>query len=88
MALVSCGMNKRTSISLETPFSEFIEQQIDVGNYSSASEVVKAGLKLLEEHEAYVAAVRAALIEGEESGPSEPFDFDAFIARKKAQMAK
>jgi len=80
-------MNKRTSISLETPFTEFVEQQVEDGNYASPSEVVKAGLKLLEEQEAYVAAVRAALIEGEQSGPSEPFDFDEFIARKKAQRA-
>jgi antitoxin ParD1/3/4 len=39
---------------------------------------------LLEEHEAKVVALRAALIEGEKSGPATPFDFDIFIARKKA----
>ena len=53
------------------------------GRYNSASDVVRAGLRLLEEHEASVEALREALIEGERSGPAEPFDFDAFIASKK-----
>jgi antitoxin ParD1/3/4 len=39
---------------------------------------------LLEEQDARLAALRAALIEGETSGASTPFDFDAFIARKRA----
>jgi antitoxin ParD1/3/4 len=45
---------------------------------------VRAGLRLLEEQEAKLSALRAALIEGEESGPPTPFDFDAFIERKRA----
>ena len=81
-------MNKRTSISLETPYSEFVEQQVGEGNYASASEVVQAGLQLLEEHEAYVAAVRAALIEAEESGPSEPFDLQEFLEDMRRERAK
>jgi antitoxin ParD1/3/4 len=80
-------MNKNTSFSLGEHFTEFVEQQIEEGHYASASEVVQAGLRLLEEREAYVKAVRAALIEGEESGPPEPFDFDEFIARKRAQRS-
>ena len=78
-------MNKRTTISLTTPFREFVEQQVEDGHYASADEVVQAGLRLLEEQEAYVEAVRAALIEGENSGPPEPFDFKTFIAGKKGQ---
>lgn len=75
-------MPKNTSIVLSDHFDAFIEEQVGEGRYASASEVVRAGLRLLEEHENHVAAVRAALIEGENSGPSLPFDFDEFLARK------
>jgi antitoxin ParD1/3/4 len=44
---------------------------------------VRAGLRLLEEHEMRVEGLRAALIEGEQSGASTPFDFDGFIASKR-----
>ncbi len=47
-----------------------------------------AGLRLLEEHEMKLEALRAALIEGEQSGPSTAFDFDAFIDRKRKADAK
>jgi antitoxin ParD1/3/4 len=77
-------MPKNTSISLGDHFADFIERQVQGGRYGSASDVVRAGLRLLEENEARLLALRAALIDGEESGPSKPFDFDAFIARKRA----
>ena len=48
-----------------------------------ASDVVRAGLRLLEEREVKLAALRAALAQGEASGPSTPFDFEAFIARRR-----
>jgi len=81
-------MNKRTTISLDTPFSEFVEQQVEEGRYASASEVVQAGLRLLEEQEAYVEAVRAAIIEGEESGEPQPFDLKEFLAEMHRDYAK
>ena len=76
---------KNTSITLGDHFTGFIDRQIAEGRYSSASEVVRAALRLLEEHEARLEALRSALLEGERSGPSEPFDFDAFIERKRAE---
>ena len=76
-------MSKNTSFSLGEHFSSFVEAQIGQGRYSSASDVVRAGLRLLEEQEVQLEALRAALIEGEQSGPSTPFDFEAFIARKR-----
>jgi antitoxin ParD1/3/4 len=77
-------MARNTSISLGDHFADFVDAQVGAGRYASASEVVRAGLRLLEEHEARVAALRAAIDEGERSGPPVSFDFDAFIGRKRA----
>jgi antitoxin ParD1/3/4 len=77
-------MGKNTSFSLGEHFSSFVEAQVGQGRYSSASDVVRAGLRLLEEQETRLEALRSALIEGEQSGLSTPFDFEAFIARKRA----
>lgn len=75
-------MPRNTSVSLGDYFASFIDERLDTGRYSSASDVVRAGLRLLEEHEAKVDRLRAALIEGEQSGTLRPFDFEKFIARK------
>ena len=78
-------MIKNTSITLGNHFASFVERQVSDGRYGSASEVVRAGLRLLEEHEVRLAALRAALAHGEESGPPAPFDFEGFVdAKKKA----
>jgi antitoxin ParD1/3/4 len=74
-------MPKNTSVSLGDHFTSFIDTQVQAGRYGSASDVVRAGLRLLEEHEARVKALQDALIPGEESGPARPFDPDAFIRR-------
>jgi len=76
-------MPKNTSVIVGDHFAEFIERQVGEGRYGSASDVVRAGLRLLEEREMKVEALRAALIEGEQSGVSTPFDFDAFVNRKR-----
>lgn len=77
-------MAKNTSISLDEHFSEFLSRQVASGRYQSASEVVRAGLRLLEEQETQLAALRAALVAGEQSGAPKPFDFDEFVASKKS----
>jgi antitoxin ParD1/3/4 len=77
---------KNTSITLGTHFASFVERQVSEGRYGSASEVVRAGLRLLEEQEIRIAALRAALIEGERSGTPTEFDFDEFLdARRTAE---
>lgn len=76
-------MSKNTSLTLGDHFAAFIERQVLQGRYGSASDVVRAGLRLLEEHEMKIETLRAALVEGEQSGASTPFDFEAFIARKR-----
>ncbi|WP_374394105.1 type II toxin-antitoxin system ParD family antitoxin [Tabrizicola sp.] len=78
-------MPRNTSVSLGDHFTSFIDTEVQSGRYGSASEVVRAGLRLLQEHEAKVKALEAALIEGEESGQAGPFDFEAFKARKRAE---
>ena len=76
-------MGQNTSISLDEHFSDFLSREVASGRFRSASEVVRAGLRLLEDQETQMAALRAALVAGENSGEAEPFDFDAFIASKK-----
>ncbi|WP_288348934.1 type II toxin-antitoxin system ParD family antitoxin [uncultured Thalassospira sp.] len=78
-------MARNTSVSLGEHFNGFIDGQVKSGRYGSASDVVRAGLRLLEEHEAKVKALQEALIDGEQSGPAKPFDGDAFLARMKTE---
>lgn len=61
-------MPRNTSVTIGSHFDAFIAEQLKEGRYGSASEVVRAGLRLLEEQEARVRQLRAALIEGEKSG--------------------
>ena len=80
-------MTRNTSISLGDHFGAFIEQQISHGRYGSASEVVRAGLRQLEEHEVRLSALRAALADGENSGAGAAFDIDAFLKTKREKLA-
>jgi antitoxin ParD1/3/4 len=77
-------MAKNTSIALGDHFNDFVTAQVQTGRYESVSEVVRAGLRLLEEHEAKVVALRAALEEAERSGEPELFDFDEFVREQRA----
>ena len=79
-------MPKNTSMSLGDHFADFIDSQVQTGRYGSASDVVRAGLRMLEEHETKVKALQDALIEGEQSGEPTEFDFDDFKARKRAEF--
>lgn len=80
-------MTRNTSISLGEHFGAFIAQQISQGRYGSASEVVRAGLRQLEEHETQLATLRVALEDGERSGASTGFDVNAFLKDKRQKIA-
>lgn len=78
-------MARNTSVTIGDHFTSFISKQVRTGRYGSASDVVRAGLRLLEEHEARIRALQDALIAGERSGEPVAFDFEAFKARKRAE---
>ncbi|MBF6284490.1 type II toxin-antitoxin system ParD family antitoxin (plasmid) [Nocardia farcinica] len=78
-------MGRNTSFSLDEHYSDFIDAEVASGRYRSASDVVRSALRLLEDRETQMNALRQALIEGERSGEPEPFDFEEFLARKRAQ---
>jgi antitoxin ParD1/3/4 len=81
-------MSRTRPVVLGDHFERFVEERIDSGRYGSASDVVQAGLRLLEEQELRLDALRAALIEGEMSGIAEPFDVEAFLAAKLAEAGR
>ncbi len=72
-------MAKDTSVSLDKQCAAFIEAQVAEGRFGSARDVVQAGLRLLEEREAQIEALRGALREGREGGPPESSDVEALL---------
>lgn len=64
-------MQKNTSVTLGPHFEKFIAQQVAQGHFNSASEAIRAGLRLLEERETKLNVLRRAIKEGEESGTAE-----------------
>ncbi len=75
-------MNKNTSIALGEHFQEFISEQLSQGRYGSTSEIIRAGLRLLENQNTELTALRNAINEGVASGSAEMFDVDEFISEK------
>lgn len=71
-------MPKNTSISLGEHFDTFVAEQLNSGRYSSTSEVIRAGLRLLEDAETRLGTLRKMLQDGENSGVAD-YDYDSFI---------
>lgn len=81
-------MTKNTSINLGDHFLEFIKQQVEIGRFGNASEVIRAGLRLLEEHEDKMKALKSAIQAGEESGDFQVLDPDNFIESMQARHGR
>ena len=79
---------KNTSISLGDYFDEFVQTQVTTGRYKNVSEVIRAGLRLLEIEESKVIALKLAIQEGLDSPLVEDFDFEENLKRLKAEKAK
>jgi len=70
-------MAKTTSIALGNHFKGFVTEQLSSGRYGSASEVVRAGLRILEEQEARHKALQQAITLGIDSGVADDFSMEA-----------
>jgi antitoxin ParD1/3/4 len=77
-------MNRNTSISLGNYFDNFIQSRISAGRFKNASEVVRAGLRLLEEEENKIMALRDAIHGGIDSGMANDFDPKSHLEKLKA----
>ena len=71
-------MAKNTSITLGEHFDGLIAQQVSEGRFASASEVVRAALRLFEDNEKKIAVLRHLLEEGEKSGTAE-YSYEALM---------
>lgn len=72
-------MNRNTSITLDPHFEEFVRRQLDSGRYRSTSEVIRAGLRALEDQESKLAVLRQLIDEGDSGGLAE-YSRDRLVA--------
>lgn len=77
-------MARTVTVTLGPHYEEFIQANIKGGRFNNVSEVIRAGLRRLEEDEMRLAAIRSALIEGEESGIVEDFNPEEFLRKLNA----
>lgn len=75
----------RKTISLTEQQDSWIATQIDAGRYTNDSEAIRDLIRREQERGLEIESIRQALIQGEQSGEPEPFDFAAFKQRKAAQ---
>jgi antitoxin ParD1/3/4 len=78
-------MSKNTSISLGNYFEQFVQSRISEGRFKNVSEVIRAGLRLLEEEESRVISLRTAIQEGIDSGIATDFEPKKHLESLKAE---
>ena len=78
-------MGRKTSISLGDHFEDFIEHTINDGRFNNASEVIRAGLRLLEDEENKILALRKAIDKGLRSGRAIDFNPKTHLEFLKAK---
>lgn len=81
-------MGRNTSISLGDHFEKFVDNRVSAGRYQNASEVIRAGLRLLEEEEMKIVALKNAIQEGKESGFVSSFDAAEHLTNLKSAKRK
>lgn len=77
-------MSKNTSISLGNYFDDFVKNRIEEGRFKNASEVIRAGLRLLEQEENISIALKKAIQEGIDSGVAQDFDPKSHLEKMKS----
>ncbi len=80
-------MSRNTSISIGDYFDSFIRHKISAGRFKNASEVVRAGLRLLEEEENRLISLREAIQDGIESGIADNYSPDTHLQELKAKRS-
>lgn len=81
-------MGRNTSISLGDHFESFVDKKVTTGRFKNASEVIRAGLRLLEEEEAKILILQRAIKEGTESGIAKKFNAASHLAKLKSARKK
>ena len=79
-------MGRNTSVILGEHFDEFIKSEIDSGRYNSVSEIIRSGLRMLEDESKKIKLINEALAVGEESGKARVFDNENFKRKMKKKI--
>ena len=81
-------MGRNTSISLGDHFEDFVDSEVSMGRFKNASEVIRAGLRLLEEEESKIIVLKNAIEKGIESGSVRNFNAGKYLEKLKAAKRK
>ena len=75
--------SKNTSIALGEPYVQYARRKVESGEFGSTSEVVREAMRRYVAQDIKLEALRQALIEGEKSGPAQPWDLESFLAERR-----